>query len=179
MVTTTSGPNGTQVFVNGSLLASREDLVLTIPQDSGDGTKLVIGNSVSGRQSWAGEIYGLALYDYIISKRGAAEHYRRWAGENSFTYAGSAKPILLYLFDEFSGRTVYEHAARASHMIVPERFPVLKRQLLISQIGDFDNLWNLIVDMCINTIGFIPFGFVLVVVLQRMGGRHHRGKWST
>ena len=69
---------------------------------------------------------------------------------------------------------VHEHTARASHLIVPDRAAVLKRQLLIFQIGDFDNLWNLIVDVCINTVSFIPFGFVLVVFLQGVGGRSGR-----
>ena len=179
LVTATSGRNGTQIFVNGVLAKSKRDLMLKIPRNPGDDTKLVIGNSVYGTHSWAGEIYGLAYYDYIISERKVADHYRGWMAENSFTFAWTDRPNLLYLFDEIRGHTVYEHARRTSPLKVPNRFTVLKWKLLDYQIDNIENPWNVILDVCINIIGFVPFGFVLVLVLQRVGGRLEQFRlWS-
>jgi hypothetical protein len=175
LVTATSGPKGTQIFVNGDLLASKENMMLRVPRKSDGGIRLVIGNSVYGRHSWTGEIYGLALYQDIISEQEIAERFRRWDSKAGFPDdAGGANPDLLYLFDESGDRTIHEHAGRASPLRIPERFTVLKGKFLSFQIVNFDNRRDLIFDICINTFGFIPIGFIFALVLRVAGGRFVR-----
>ena len=52
----TTGKDGTNVYINGQLVKSKEDLTLLIPH--GDNVRLTLGNSPYGRQSWRGDIYG-------------------------------------------------------------------------------------------------------------------------
>ncbi len=69
----TTGKEGTKAYVNGQLCKTNSDLILKLPKK--DKSRLVIGNSVYGKHSWRGEIYGLGFYGYPIASPDAIVHF--------------------------------------------------------------------------------------------------------
>ena len=64
-MTITSGIQGSAIYLDGRLITKKKNLMLKIPQ--GGKIQLLLGNSVNGKNSWKGIIYGLAFYLYPLS----------------------------------------------------------------------------------------------------------------
>ena len=90
-VTITTGPEGSRIYFDGRLLRTKKDLALKIP--TGDKVRLVIGNSVNGKHSWRGDVYGLALYRQPLTESEVAHHFDSWSKEQNFSFAEKDKPF--------------------------------------------------------------------------------------
>ena len=73
-ITITSGTDGTDIYLDGIVVRKKKDLILKIPE--GAKTRLILGNSVYGRNGWKGDIYGLAFYRKILSDHDVANTLR-------------------------------------------------------------------------------------------------------
>ena len=168
-VTITSGQEGTKVYLDGQLAGAKEDLILEVP-DGKTETRLVVGNSVYGRDSWAGDIYGLALFGYALTARDVELHFKRWSRERSFAFAKEEAPKVLYIFNEKAGEKAFDRSGGNHHLEIPARMKILKRELLVAPWHGITLNRSFLVDIAINILGFIPFGFFLAATFLSTGG---------
>jgi VanZ like family/Concanavalin A-like lectin/glucanases superfamily len=167
-VTITTGQEGTEVYLDGQFVRRKKNLTLKIP--NGSKTRLLLGNSVDGKRSWQGDIYGLALYGYTLTAQDAALHFDKWNKVKNFSFAKKEKPFALYVFDEKVGERAFDHAGGNNHLKIPSRFHILEKKILSSIWTTFKFTRIIIRDIIINFAGFIPLGFFLTATFNKLGG---------
>jgi len=167
-VTITTGKEGTQVYLNGQRVRTKKDLTLKIP--NGSKARLMIGNSTNGRNSWQGDVYGLAFYGYTLTAQDAARHFNRWFQDQNFAFAKKDKPSVLYFFDEKEGLRALDHSGGNHHLEIPSKMQILEREILSPTWSLFKLNRSFIKDFVLNLVGFIPFGFILSATLFKLGG---------
>jgi VanZ family protein len=170
--TLTTGSHGTDLYCGGTLLQTEKDLVLDLP--AGRETRLVIGNSLDGVHPWEGEVYGLALYQSALADRAIARHFSRWSQERSFAFATPDRPLMLFLLDEKEGRYALDRSGESRRLSIPKRMTPLQLKILELPRPEFEFNRSSIVDICVNALGFIPFGFFLCAVLSSSSGSFKR-----
>ena len=168
-LTITSSEEGTKIYLDGQLVETKKDLVLEVPHGSSNG-RLVVGNSVYGRDSWLGDIYGLALYGYALTAQDVELHFKRWSRERNFAFAKKDAPKVLYVFDEKTGETAFDQAEGNYDLEIPSRMKILKREILVAPWYKARLNRSFVQDVIINIIGFIPFGFFLCATFISTGG---------
>lgn len=168
MVTITTGKDGTHIYLDGRLIRKQRDLTLKIPQ--GDNARLLLGNSVYGRNDWNGDVLGLAVYWYPLSGQDAATQFRQWFKDKSFLFAQKYHPDMLYVFDEQSGEKVIDHAGGNIDFHIPSKMKILDKKILSFSLSGLT--FN--ADFMINLIGFIPLGFFLNATFAKTGGGFER-----
>ncbi len=168
----TTGEEGTDVYLDGRFVKRNKDLTLKIP--NGGKTRLLIGNSVYGKQSWQGDIYGLAFYGYSLTARDIKRHFNRWFQDKNFLFAEKDKPLALYYFNEKKGVEVFDHAGGKHHLEIPPRMRIFKKKILSSEWSGFKLSKSMNEDNILNLLGFIPFGFILAATLKKFGGAFGR-----
>jgi hypothetical protein len=156
------------VPIDGQIIRAKKDLTLHIPY--GDKARLVLGNSLYGRHSWRGDVYGFALFRHILTAQEAALHFKRWSQDRNFSFAKNCKPFTLYYFDEKEGTRVPDHAGGGHYLKIPSRMPILKKELLSSPWKGFKFDKRGIDDIVLNLVGFLPLGFVFTSTLGGLGG---------
>lgn len=169
-VTITSGEDGTAIFIDGQLTKRKGDLHLKIPVAAGR-TRLVLGNSIYGRHPWAGEIYGLAYYDRILSAPDIRGHFQQWDRERTFVFARPQNPGGLYLFNEGKGDRVGDHAGGKHDLAIPGNMAILTKEILAAPLENGQYNVSFFQDMAINITGFIPMGFLLGALLWQANYR--------
>jgi VanZ family protein len=158
-LTVTTGEKGTVLYIDGKLIEARSDLTLKIPQ--GDMLWVTLGNSVSGKNSWKGEVYGLALYPNEHDPETVESHFNAWAGNPALPFNAVGKPSLFFAFDERSGTETRDRVTGTQKLYIPASFPVLDKRFISPLWPDFRPDKNFFMDFIINLLGFIPLGFVL------------------
>ena len=150
ILTISTGKEGTKVYVGSQLTKTNSDLILKIPK--GDKTRLILGNSVYGKHSWNGEIYGLAFYDYPFNAHDTVFNTKRWNKDQNLSFAEKGKPAVLYLFDEKRGKRAFDHGEEKLHLEIPPRMHALEKIILSPPwIGSELNR-NYFIDMIVNII---------------------------
>ena len=159
-VTICANGKGTRLYVDGSLVGSEQKWQLEVPKQ-GKKLRLVVGNSVTGGQSWTGEIYGLGLYGKSLSPEKVKHHYDGWIRTARFPIDPTADPLVLYTFAERQGRLVPDQSGRNQTLQIPSQPIVLEKAFLSPPWRDFKLDRSFFVDATLNLIGFIPLGAVL------------------
>lgn len=157
--TITSGPEGTQIYIDGRPAEKHPKFNFSSENDSAFG-QLILGNSPGGKRHWNGNLYGLAIYRHPLTKEQVSEHFRNWRDHEYSLLAADEGIIALYPFDERSGDLIKDHAA-GHHLLIPSRFGVLQKQVLVPPWKDFRLNRSYLMDIITNILGFIPFGFFL------------------
>jgi len=167
-LTVSTSKEGTKVYVGSQLSKTNSDLILKIPK--GDKTRLILGNSVSGKHFWNGEIYGLAIYDYSLNANETVFHAKRWNKDQNLSFSEKGKPAVLYLFDEKKGKRVFDHGEGKLHLEIPPKMHALEKIILSPPwIGSRLNR-NYYIDIILNILGFIPLGFALSAIFIEIKG---------
>lgn len=157
LVTITSGPDGTDVYLDGQpaevvpkFRISRSDL-------SG---QIVMGTSPIDYQPWPGEIRGLAVYSKELSPADALRHYGEWrdAGAQGLDFDGL---VARYAFTEGVGREIRNEVTSGPNLKIPEHFLVPHKAILASPAKEFRADWRYLSDVLLNIAGFVPLGFIL------------------
>jgi len=172
LITVTTGPKGTKVYVGGQLVRSKKNFALKIP--AGAKSRLLLGNSVYNRHSWRGAVHGLAFYQYPLTAQAAALHFNKWSKTRKFSFAKPDKPSLLYFFDENVGARALDHSGRNHHLKIPSGMPILKREILALTWSGFEFNRRHVADIIVNLLGFLPFGFILTATLIKSGGAYEK-----
>ena len=173
-VTITTGPEGSRIYFDGRLVREKKDLVLKIP--TGEEVRLIIANSVNGKHSWRGDVYGLAIYRYLLTESDVAHHFDSWSKDHNFSFAETGRPFLLYVFDEKGGPKAIDRAGGNRHLHIPPSTKVIDQRFLSPPWNGFKINRASIQDITANLLGFIPFGFILSATLCKLGGifrKHH------
>ena len=174
-LTVTTNSHGTKLYFEDRLVNENKDLILDFP-NSGK-VILVLGNSVYGKNSWQGDIYGLAFYHSILTSQDVKNHFAKWSNEKNFSFAKNAKSFMLFLFDEKEGGWTSDSSVRKHSLYIPKHIKTLKRKFLIPPRKEIRFNTDSIVDIFLNIFGFIPFGFFLSATLNDIGSifRKKRG----
>jgi hypothetical protein len=150
-VTITSGVDGTNIYVDGILMKSSPKFRLFSMNEKPSG-KIVLGNSPTGGEYWTGNLLSLAIYDRVLTGEEVLKHF------HGLEKSGEGGLISSYLFDEHSG-TLAHDSVGDHHLLIPSRFKILKKTILVPPWEDFRFTRSYLMDVLTNTLGFIPFGF--------------------
>lgn len=171
-VTITTGKDGTSIYLDGQLNRTKRDLTLKIPENGK--SRLLLGNSVYGKHSWEGDVYGLAFYRYILTDQDVAMHFDNWFKGQNFLFAMKYKPFVLYLFDEKGDKRAFDHAGEKHDLEIPSRMQILDKNVLSLTWDRLNFDSRFIRDIIMNLIGFIPLGFFLNATFVKAGGSFER-----
>jgi len=167
-LTMTSGSDGTKLYCDGKLIQEKKDLTLGLPR--GSKSRLLLGNSVYGTNPWEGDVYGFAFYRSTLTDEAIAGHFNRWSEEHNFSFAKTDKPLVLFLFNEKEGEWANDHAAGSNALNIPNTMQLLEKKILLPPWQEFKFDQNIIEDILLNMIGFMPLGFFLFAALNRRDG---------
>jgi VanZ family protein len=167
---------GTSVFLDGRLVKHHANLHLGYPSGGGR-VRLVLGNSVWAKHGWRGAIQGLALYSHALDEKQPRLHYDQWAAGGALALDRAALPEIFYGFEAPVAGRLMNRAADRYHLEVPALMRVLKREYLQWPRFGSDSRRHMLSDGALNLAGFVPLGFVLVVLLGRLGDGAARVRW--
>jgi hypothetical protein len=161
VLTITGGEEKTSVYVNGTPAKVSSEFGLV----NGDLTgQLVLGNSTI-KDSWPGQITGLAVYDFELTPSQVETHFKRWTQGQGPVINEEKTPVALYLFDERKGSVVHDRMGSAHDLVIPARYFVLHPAFLHPAWDQFRSRWDGWMswsywsDVCLNVAGFVPLGF--------------------
>jgi VanZ family protein len=168
LIVITAANGQTRLYIDGRLAGTNAKWQLDVPR-SGEKLRLVMGNSVTGKNSWSGQFYGLALYAAAFSEEAVARHYTRWRASARFPYERADALAAVYTFDAIRNRTIADRSGRHQPLLVPEKPMVLEKTLLSAPWREAKLDRYLLADAAINFIGFIPLGISLIGLLNAAG----------
>ncbi|VAX34669.1 hypothetical protein MNBD_NITROSPIRAE03-1641 [hydrothermal vent metagenome] len=163
-LTITSGKNGTSLYLDGKLAKRYPDYTLAAGKRTISG-QIVLGNSLSGKSPWRGNILGLAIYSRPLTADEVYRNYQAWTQGATQTLLKNKGIVSLYMFDEKTGSTVLNRAGKGHNLVIPATFRVLRKTVLVPIWKDFSPNRSYFTDIAINISGFIPFGFILSFLL--------------
>lgn len=163
-----SDKKGTAVYIDGQLKEWRRDVSLLGPDENISG-QLVIGNSTNGYHPWTGIVSTLAIYDQALSSEEVQQHYEAWSDNGSLSNEIGQLPTALYLFNDRTGPIVGDHSGLGNDLVIPDRFTPLRHRMLVMPWEDFRANQSYAMDVAINILGFIPFGFFVSWYLSERG----------
>lgn len=166
-ITVTADKNGTRIYIDGLLAAANKAWQLKIPR-MGEPLCMVVGNSVTAKGSWIGEIFGLALYNRILLPEQVKRHFKRWQLENQFPIETGEPPLAYYTFDAIQNNCVVDLSGNGQVLYIPPKPVVLKKNILSPPWRKFKPNLSLLLDGVFNFLGFIPLGFVMSGLLKKI-----------
>ena len=162
-ITITSGTRGTQVYADGTLIASAPRFR---PSSENFGGRLVVGDSPGQGDSWSGHLRGLAIYDSELTPQQVVQNYQAWTRAGQPELSATESCIALYLFDEHSGSVVHNRVNSETDLHIPEKYMVLDQVLLEPFWKEFNGYGGYWTDALKNIVGFIPLGFCFYAYLS-------------
>lgn len=175
-LTITSGEQGTRLFLDGNIAAANGNWQLAIPVE-GNPLRLVLGNSIYGKHSWAGDLHALAIFAEAISDQAVRHRFERWTARADFAAMTPDTPLLVFDFKAPAGAP--SAVDTETRLIVPPYLVALKKSFFIPVWEEL--AWSRVVfdDMLVNTLGFIPLGVAFYGLLQCFSGLTPRQqKWG-
>jgi len=166
LITVSSGKNATDIYIDGMRKKQFSQYAL-IRDNQGLSGHLILGVSPVGTAPWTGSLLGLAIYDRTLNAREVLDHDLAWRQGGKQLLALENKPIALYLFDERSGQRIQNHAGSHNDLLLPATFKPFHRMILGMPNNDQWFSRTNQMDVIINILGFIPFGFFLLAWLQQ------------
>jgi VanZ family protein len=161
-ITITSGAKGTAMYVDGAL-ADRFRQFRLGKDFTG---QLVVGTSPVARDSWQGELRGLAIYRYELTAAEVLHHYETWTKQGWPEITYSERAIALYLLDEHAGPVAHDALRPGIDLNIPERYTLLHQTFLQPFWEEYRPGWGYWRDVLINVIGFVPLGFFFCAYLS-------------
>jgi len=176
MVTIVSdSEHGTRIFIDGELRQNSNRSI--VRSGTGFGGRLVFGSLGDGSAGWSGTLRGLSLYEGSLGADEVAADVSRVVRQGFAALDRRPEELAFYSFGG-PGRTLVadqSSQSRAGPLIIPSGFaPLARRVFEIPEIADLWKPW-FFWDGLRNLLGFIPLGFLAVLVLierrDRMPGR--------
>jgi VanZ family protein len=167
LVTCTSGADGTRFYIDGRLLVENSDVHLAVPGGSPPG-RLVLGNSVFGKNPWKGRLAGFAFYSRILEAGEIRENHALWQDSGGFYFPRGEGCEMQVPFDEGRGEVAHDRSGFGRDIEVRSDVTFLRRRAFDHPLDNprLDSGFRR--DFLVNLFGFVPFGFVLMGVV---GGR--------
>jgi hypothetical protein len=174
-VTISSGPEGTAVYADGSLVKKSRSFRFSRQNLTG---QFIVGNAPATTDTWSGQLKGFAVYDRELTVDDVSRHYANWTRNEQADLAKNEAAGALYLFDEGKGTLVHNRVDSTTDLLIPDRFFVLRQQFLERPWDEFYPGWRYWKDVGVNVVGFIPFGFVFSVYFSAIE-KIKRPTWLT
>jgi len=169
LITIASGPERTEIYVNGEPARSY-DIQSLIGVEHFCGY-LNLGNSSIGQNAWIGNLYGLALYDTLLTSEQIRRHYELWSDRSVDKPAAiEPEPMILYTFAERTGTLIYNQMDNTNHLTIPSAFKALRREIVVQFWRDMYWDEGIAKDILVNILGFVPFAWCMLMFL--IGNRH-------
>src|ERR1019366_6360615 len=117
-LTISSGPNGTNVYLNGRQAQVFPKFTISKSDLSG---QIVMGTSAVDYQPWPGEVRGLAIYSKELTPVEVLLHYENWTarGDEPADLEGA---IARYAFAEGTGHEIHNAVASGPDLEIPGTF---------------------------------------------------------
>ena len=165
VVAVTSTQEMTDIYIDG-ILKKRFRRFSLIPKDRQLSGRLILGNSPEGTRSWKGSLFGVAIYDRTLNNEEILRNKRAWQKYGQPLVSGEAKPVALYLFDkhDHDGDEIHDYSGAGNNLLIPATFQPLRR-IILGLPDEWFSRANLM-DVTVNILGFVPFGFFLVASLR-------------
>jgi VanZ family protein len=163
-ITITSGPEGARLYIDGKLTGNHPKFNLFLGNGGNIG-QLLLGNSPKGNQCWTGNLLGLAIYNQSLTEEKVLRSFENWEKNKKSAPPKEEGVVSCYLFDERSGTLAHDHAG-GHHLIIPSRFEVLQKTILVPPWKDITLSRSYFMDILTNILGFIPFGFFFSAYLS-------------
>jgi VanZ family protein len=158
LITITSGPRGTVVYLNGTMARTSSKFALSSKDFAGE---LVIGNSPVQNDTWGGQLWGLGIFDRDLTAAEVLQHYDSWSKSLGAQLAGTDGTRALYVFNEGEGRVVHNEIASEPDLRIPEHYFVLHKKFLEPFWKEFRPNWVFAQNVILNVVAFVPLGFLL------------------
>ena len=155
LVTISSGPDGTTVYLDGRPAQSFPRFRISRSDLSG---KIVLGNSPVVYNPWPGELRGLSIYSKELTSEEALRRYKEWTNPSSRSDFEGA--IVRYVFAEGAGREVRNEVASGPNLQIPVTFSVPHKDMLQSAAKEFRANSTYVTDLLTNIAGFVPLGLI-------------------
>lgn len=160
LVTISSGPNGTTVYLDGQPAGSFSRFKISRSELSAE---IVLGTSPVTYHPWPGELRGLAIYSKELTPADALRHYKEWTDSGGHPDLDGA--IARYAFAEAAGREVRNEVISGPNLEIPATFSVPHKGLLRSPAKEFKADWMYASDILVNIAGFVPLGLIVCAYL--------------
>jgi hypothetical protein len=170
LITVTSGPKGTTVYLNGAIVKTSQQFAFTGKDFTG---VLVIANSPVQNNTWSGRLGGLGIFDRELTAAQVLQDYDAWTKNQGVELVGREGTRALYLFNEHAGRVVRNQVPSEPDLFIPENYFVLHQKFLEPFWAEFEPNWTFAQNVILNIVAFIPLGFFVCAYLS-MGGRLKR-----
>lgn len=157
-VTIASGPEGTELYVDGSLAQVARQFGLSSDDFSG---RLVVADSPVDNNSWSGDLRGLALYDRELRAAEIGHHYASWTGTGRPQVTQEDEPVAVYLFDEASGDIIHNQVFSGANLYIPDRYLEVHQSFLKRPWDEYYSGWGYWRNVLINVAGLVPLGFFM------------------
>lgn len=166
LVTISSGPNGTTVYLDGQPAESAPRFKISRRELSGE---IVLGTSPVTYRPWQGELRGLAIYSKELTPAEVVRHYKEWSDPSGHSELDDA--MARYSFAEAAGREVRNEIASGPSLEIPARFAIPHKGLLRPAGKEFRADRMYMIDVLMNIAGFIPLGLILCAYFGGTRGR--------
>jgi len=160
LVTISSGPNGTTVYLDGQAAQSFPGFRISRSDLSG---QIVLGTSPMTYHPWPGQLRGLAIYSKELTPADVLRHYKEWT--ESCRPPDLDGAIAHYAFGEGAGHEVRNEVASGPRLEIPATFSVPHKALLRSAVKEFKADWTYTIDALMNIAGFVPLGLIVCAYL--------------
>ncbi len=101
-----------------------------------------------------------------MDARAVNQNYNDWQSGNISRLSEHPDLVSLYSFSEGSGKIIDDHTMNHNDIIIPENYRILRYNFLTLPGEYFEINRSFIVDIIINLLGFMPFGFLLVSLIS-------------
>jgi VanZ family protein len=157
--------HGTQIYIDGEL--RHENSKPIIQSDGGFGGRLVFGSLRDGSDGWSGTLRGLAIYAGSLGEGEVTADARLVVGQGFAALARRPGELAFYSFGEGTGELVADRSipSRAGALVIPRVFaPLAPKIFEFPKLRVLQESWFLW-DGLRNILGFIPLGFLAVLLL--------------
>jgi VanZ family protein len=163
LLTMTSGPDGTVVYINGGQMKVFSRFSISRSDCAG---QIVMGTATINYSPWPGEVRGLAVYSKALAPAEVLRHFEEWTDGRGVVSPDLEDAMARYAFAEGRGREIHNAVASRPDLEIPTRFEVPRKPLLESPRKEMMEDDNYVHDILVNIAGFVPLGFVICAYLE-------------
>jgi hypothetical protein len=156
LLTISSGPKGTAVYVDGALAIASERFRVTAADCTG---QLVVGTSPLNFDQWTGVLKGLAIYHSHLTAQQVVRHYETWTARKRPEVGGGERCAVLYLFTESRGNRVQNRMGAGCDLLIPEQYVIQDEISLKPFWREFALCWGYWKSVLKSIVGLVPLGF--------------------
>lgn len=155
------GPKGTTVFVDDR--PGRSFPGVSLDTSETPLGRLLLGNAPTGGSPWQGDILALTLYDRALTLFETASVAAAEASSGNTVPDGGL--IARYRFDKRCNNIIANDSNSRFDIVIPRYFTPLRQTFLQPHQGDVKLTLASLLDIFLNILGFIPFGFLAILLL--------------